>query len=255
MSLTITSEDVLFGPPTSLTFKGVELGASEDPAKFAVKITRMQPEFQGAAGPIAGLTRITKIEASLTVKLNELSLAKLQWALQNVTALVGTAATKDGGASTTLSADVAADATSIAVTLATNIAAGDFLKVGDADALEIATVDASYVSGTTIPLAHPLVFAHDSGDAVLETVDAGTTVLTQRIGMVSAAQHGTVIMQAIGPDGNPVLLTLTNALNTADVECSFGDTGTAGTPVTFTGYCSKSDPTLAPYIIEKLAAD
>jgi hypothetical protein len=88
----------------------------------------------------------------------------------------GTGAETGGGANTTLSADVAARASSIHVASATGIAAGDFLRIGDVGETEIRQVDASYVAGTTIPLATLLGRAHDSGDQVREVDDAGAFV-------------------------------------------------------------------------------
>jgi hypothetical protein len=256
MAMTVTSEDVLFGPPSSLTFGAVELGASEDPAKLSIKVTRFAPKFQGASSPIAGLSRIVEIVASLTVKLNELSLAKLQWLLQNTTVVVGTAATTGGGCTGTLYADVAAGATNIKVTSVTSLAEGDYIKIGDAGETEVHKVAVGGVgtinAGTGVTLTTPLVFTHDAGDAYVEVDNAGTTIITQRVGIISAAQHKSLIMTALGPDGLPCVFTLTNALNTADVDCTFGESETAGSPVTFTGFASKTDPTLAPYSIERL---
>jgi hypothetical protein len=254
MTLAIVSEDVLFGPPTSLQFNGVELGASEDPAKLNITGERFEMDFQGAGGPIAGLTRLRKINATLTAKLNELSIAKLAWALQNLTATVGTAAvTSPSGLATTIAtADVAAGATSIELAAATNIADGVYLKVGDAGETEIVQVHASWTAGTTIPLVSPLIRAHDVGDAVVMVDDAGTTILRQRVGIVPAADHHDLVMQAVGPDGDPCVVTLFDAINSADVEMTFGDNESAGTPITWKAYYDKADPTLAPYSIERL---
>jgi hypothetical protein len=171
--MTITPEDVFFGPPDSLQYDSVELGASEDPAKLVITVTRYEPDFQGAVGPIKGLTRIVKIKAELTTKLNELALTKLQAALQN-----------------------------------TSLAS---------------------VAGTP-----------------------GMTKLTQSIGVVLTADHHDVVMKATGPDGQPATVTITDALQTGPITCTFGTTETAGTPVTFTGYGDPANPTLAPYSIERL---
>lgn len=252
MALTITSEDVLFGPPSSLKFGGVELGASEDPAKLMITVDRYSPgPFQGAGGDIVGLTRINKITAKLAVKLNELSLAKLQWALQNVTTTIGTAATTSPGLATTLTADAAAGATALALTASTNAATGVFLKVGDVGETEIVQVG-TYVSGLTVNLTTPLVRAHDVGDAVVMVDDAGTTIIRQRTGMVAASEYKDVVMQAIGPDGLPTVVTLFDCLNTASVEMTFGEATSAGTPIEFEAYYAGADPTLAPYAIERL---
>jgi hypothetical protein len=248
----IVSEDVIFGPPTSLQYNGVELGASEDPAVLNITGERFEMDFQGAGGPIAGLTRLRKVQATITAKLNELSIAKLAWALQNLTATVGTAATTGGGVSTTLAADAAAGATSIVLAAATGVADNIFLKVGDAGETEIVQVDPSWTSGTTIPLQTPLVRAHDAGDAVVQVDDAGTTILRQRVGIIDESDHHNLVMQAVGPDGEPYVVTLFDAINSADVQQTFGDNESAGTPITFKAYYDKADPALVPYAIERL---
>lgn len=248
----IVSEDVIFGPPTSLQYGGVELGASEDPAVLNITGERFEMDFQGAGGPIAGLTRLRKVQATVTAKLNELSIAKLAWALQNLTATVGTAAVTGGGVSTTLAADAAAGATSIVLTAATGVADNIYLKVGDAGETEIVQVDPSWTSGTTIPLVTPLIRAHDAGDAVVQVDDAGTTILRQRVGIIDEADHQNLVMQAVGPDGEPYVVTLFDAINSADVQQTFGDNESAGTPITFKAYYDKADPSLAPFAIERL---
>lgn len=248
----IVSEDVLFGPPTSLQYGGVELGASEDPAVLTITGERFEPEWQGAGGPVAGLTRLRKVNCTLKAKLNELSIAKLRWLLQNATATVGTAAVTGGGVSTTLAADAAAGATSIVLASAAGVADNIYLKLGDVGETEIVQVDPAWTSGTTIPLTTPLVFAHDSGDAVVQVDDAGTTILRQRVGIIAESDHKTLVMQAVGPDGEPYVVTLFKAINSTDAEMTFGDNETAGSPITWKAYYDKADPTLAPFSIERL---
>lgn len=81
-----------------------------------------------------------------------------------------------GGANTTLTADTAPGALSVAVALATRIATGRYLRVGDVGETEIAQI-AIYVSGLTVPLVTPLMLPHDSGDQVREVDGAGTATL------------------------------------------------------------------------------
>ena len=251
--MSVATTDYLFGPPTSLTVGGTEIGPSEDPATVSITETTWGPDLQGTVSQIAGLMRVTKIKAEIKTKLNNLSLALLQVVLHKITPTVGTAAvTTPDGLSTTLTADAAAGATSIVLAAATNIADNKFLKVGDAGETEIVKVDPSWTTGTTIPLTTPLIRAHDSGDAVVMVDDAGTTILRQRIGYIPTSDHKDVIMQAVGPDGLPYVVTLFDCLNTEGVTTAFGDATSAGTPVTFTAFADISDPTLAPYAIERL---
>jgi hypothetical protein len=252
--MTVTIDNFLFGPPSAQSFGGTPLGQGDQDAKVVIKETRsggFRP--QGAAAPLVGTDRIISSEAAATVTLSDLSLAVLQMILHNVTPVVGTAATTTGsGLATTLAADAAAGATSIVLTAATNIADNKFLKVGDAGETEIVEVDPSWTAGTTIPLTTPLVRAHDAGDAVVMVDDAGTTILQQRTGLISAASHKNFVFQAVNPAGVATLVTIFGALSGGNLDITLGEKGPNGTPVTFTGYSSLADPTLAPWSMEKL---
>ncbi len=98
-----------------------------------------------------------------------------------------------GGANTTLSAAVNAGATSITVASATNIAAGDILKVGNDDSAEYVKVDSSYTTGTTIPLdsGTPINFRHEGGEAVVEVSPGGF----KQLGAITAFTPGGEIGQ------------------------------------------------------------
>lgn len=254
--MTVSTQDYLFGPPSSQTFGGVALGQGDQPAKVSIKETVVGFRPQGAAADVAGLSRVNQCVASAIVTLNEYSLAILQMILHNVTATVGTAAvTSPSGLATTTTADAAAGATSIVLASATNIVAGKFLEFTDVIAgPEIVEVGAGYTTGLTIPLTTPLIREHQSGEAVVMVRDAGTTVLQQRMGMIPTASHMDFIFQAVGPDGNESLVTIKNALSDGLLDVSLGEAVPAGTVVTFTGHSSTSDPGLAPWIWERLTA-
>jgi hypothetical protein len=79
-----------------------------------------------------------------------------------------------GGASTTLTADTAVGALTIAIASAVGVADGNWLRVGDVGELEIRQVAAGGVAALVVTLTAPLQLAHDSGDAVREVDDAGT---------------------------------------------------------------------------------
>ena len=84
---------------------------------------------------------------------------------------------------------------------------------------------------------------------------AGTPVtylLTESIGAIPAAQHGNLVVTAVGPDGNNCVITLQNALQVGNLDIIFGITGPTGTPVTFRGYSDPTTPTLAPFSIQRV---
>lgn len=86
----------------------------------------------------------------------------------------GTAAETPGGADTTLTADMATGATSIAVAATAGVADGDWLRVGDTGETEIRQVATGGVVGLAVTFTAPFAAAHDSGDQVREVDDAGT---------------------------------------------------------------------------------
>ena len=254
MATTIDSTALFFGAPASLTVGGVEVGATTEPPKVTVEATQYAPEFQGAGGPISGAVFTTKIKAMVEFAVNEITGAKLAWAMPGSQSVVGTAAVTAGGGTGTLYADVAAGATNIKVTSVTNLAAGDFLKIGDAGEEEVHKIAVGGVGtvngGTGITLETPLIRAHDAGDAYVEVDNAGTTITTWRTGRVPSSAFKDVVLDGVGVDGRHLKVTVSDALGDGKLEVEMSDSAVAGPKVTMTGYYDGSDPTLAPVSIE-----
>lgn len=131
MALVIAPEELYFGAPASLTYGGVEVGATLDPPTVNFDITTYTPEFQGARGPVKGTVITTRVIPSCTLRVNQITAQKLGWALP------GTATTSStslgvllAGLDTTLAADPALGATNIKVTSVTTVAVGQFISVG-----------------------------------------------------------------------------------------------------------------------------
>ncbi|MFZ0324728.1 MAG: hypothetical protein WAN48_11425 [Actinomycetes bacterium] len=130
MAVTITPEELYFGAPASLTFGGVECGATVDPPKFSLEVTTYVPEFQGARGPIKGTAITTKVIPSCSFVVNQITAQKLAWAMPGS---VSTSSQSIGqvvaGYDTTLAADPALGATNIKVASVTTIAVGAFVRI------------------------------------------------------------------------------------------------------------------------------
>lgn len=248
MSTVIVPEAMYFGAPTSLTIGGVEVGATLEAPKLAFDIDAYTPEFKNAKGPVKGTTIIRRVIPRLEVMVNELTAVKMAWAMPGVTATVGTAATTGGGASTTLTADVASGATVINVASATGIAVGNFLKVGDAGSTEIREV--ASIATLAITLTAALTMAHDSGDAVLEVDDAGTTLLTWTPGRVPTAAYKDVVAIGPGLDGRIMTVTIFDAISTEPIEMDLDDEEMTGLALSMIGQYDPSTPTVAPFSVE-----
>lgn len=82
-----------------------------------------------------------------------------------------------GGADTTLAADTAAGDLTISVADATDIADGDWLRVGDEGETEVRQVAIDGVAGSVVTLTAELDRPHDSGDQVRELDGPGDPAL------------------------------------------------------------------------------
>jgi hypothetical protein len=108
-----TPESMYFGAPTSLTVGGVEVGATLEAPKVAFDIEKYTPEFPNSKGPVKGTVMIRRVVPRIEFLVNELTAAKIAWAMPGVTSTVGTGATTSGGHDEVLSADTVVGATVI----------------------------------------------------------------------------------------------------------------------------------------------
>lgn len=252
MATTITPEALYFGAPASLTFGGVECGATVTPPKITFEVEKYVPEFQGAKGPVKGTVVVTKVIPKAELTINEFTAAKLAWAMPGAASVVGTAAVTGGGGVGTLYADAAAGATNIKVTSVANLTAGDFLKIGDVGETEIHEIDVvgTVNGGTGITLKTALLRAHDAGDDYVEVDDAGTTIITWTPGRVPSADYKTLVLTGSGLDGRQLVVTILNAMSAENQEMEFGDSAVTGLALVFTGHYDGATPTVAPFSIE-----
>lgn len=81
MATTIEPQELFFGAPVSLTYGGVEVGATIDAPKVTITPTVYVPEFMNAKGPIVGTAIVTKVEVACEFTVNQFSAAKLAWGM------------------------------------------------------------------------------------------------------------------------------------------------------------------------------
>ena len=89
MSVTITPEEVYFGAPTTLTYGGVDVGATLTPPVIHFDITKYDFSPQNAAGPIKGGSVITDVLVRVELTVNQVTGAKLAWALPGASEVAG----------------------------------------------------------------------------------------------------------------------------------------------------------------------
>ena len=90
MAVTITPEELYFGSPTTLTYGGVDVGGTTEPPRIIIEITKHEPDFQQAAGPVADTAVISDIIVRCELMVNQMTAAKLAWALPGAEEAGGT---------------------------------------------------------------------------------------------------------------------------------------------------------------------
>lgn len=131
MATTLSPEDLIFGTPTSITYGGVEAGATTEAPTVTITPTLYKPDFQNAVGPVTGAVFISGAEVACELTVNEFSAAKLAWAMPG--------ATEAGGVITWSPGRVAGSAFKDLVLTGKNLA-GDDLVVTIKNALPEGTV-------------------------------------------------------------------------------------------------------------------
>lgn len=252
MTTTIEPEEIYFGAPASLTYGGVEIGATTAPPKVSIDVTKYEPEFQGARGPIKGVSMIIRVIAAVEVVINEIVAAKLAWAFPGAVSTVGSSSVTGGGGTGTLYADCVAGATNIKVTSVTNIIAGDYLRIGDSGEQEIhkVLVVGTINGGSGIDIEGGLLRDHDAGDAYVEVDGLGTTVITWTPGRVPDAAYQDLVLTGVGLDGRQLIVTLFDAMSAESQSLEFSDSTITGLAAKFTAYYDPDAPTVAPFKIE-----
>lgn len=158
MATTVDPNAIWSGAPVSLTYGGVECGATTGVPKLDLAVTEGAPEFTNAGGPVEGTRGIRKIIPSVEIVVNEITAQKFAWAMPGATATSSASVGQvKAGLDTTLAADPALGATNLKVTSVTTVVVGDFVRVGAAgvaateansEIVEVLTVGTAGGAGT-----------------------------------------------------------------------------------------------------------
>jgi hypothetical protein len=249
MTTTIDPTEIYFGAPTSLTLGGVDIGGTLDIPKVTVTPTIYTPDFINAKSPIVGMDIGTKalVEADFTV--NQLTGAKLAWALPGSSSVVGTAAVTGGGPSTTVDATSQIGDTTLPLAATTSITPGMFLKVGvtgNTEVVQVKTVN----TGVSVTTEAPMIHLHVNSEPVVQVDDAGTTIITWTLGRYPTAAYQTLELEGPGLDNRKLKVTILNAISLSPLEIPFSNTEAAGVKMKMQGRAAAATPNLLPFSIE-----
>jgi hypothetical protein len=236
MATTIDASAIFSGAPVSLTYDGVECGATISAPKFGIEVESGAPVFTNAGGPVKGTAINRKAVPSVEFEVNEITAQKLAWALPGCTATSSASVGQPrAGLTTTLAADPALGATIISLTSVTTVNVNDFIRIGTT----LTEAACEVVKVTTVGTA-------GGGNTVVENSAGGGLLIDHANGEDVKTVTGTVLAAPSVAGATNIKIDSVTALSIGDfvrigyvghyetrVLTAVGTTGPAGTGLDF----------------------
>lgn len=225
-------------------------GATLDDALMRVNTAWFRPDnLSGVMGNVMGLDVLRRVDAEIDFTLGEIGGASLALAVpgSRSTAAVFADATGTPGSSTT-SAATAVGATTIPFTATTNFVVGDYFRIEAAAHAKVEYRQITAIDTLNVSFRDPLIYAHDSGTAVVET-DGDNRALIEspilRRQPDSAYKEWALVMES--GRGWHELRIPRGMSHTEAVEMTVADDALAGIRVTIGARYLGSDLTASPF--------
>lgn len=156
-------------------------GATMENNVWRVERDYFAPKINGVVSLLKGTDYLTEERCFMEFSPAEVSAEILALVVPGSVSTTETSADAGGGAATTLdAATLAGQRTAIKVAAITNMAVGDFIRIGVTPFIEkrtITRVGTALAAGTGIDVDFPLMAPHASADAVVELDGLGGTVI------------------------------------------------------------------------------
>lgn len=242
MPPSITPSQFIIGP-AKIYYRDVgvltpwtDVGVTLDDAVMRITQETWSPDnLNGVYGPVRGLDISRTVGAEIEFTLGEIAGEKIALAIPGAQFTAAVSADAGGSPlSTTTTAAVAAGATTIPLTAATNAAVGDHFSIGTGSTKEYRTITA--IATLDISFRDPLLFAHASGEAVVETTGDNRSVITMptfRRYPASAYKEWALVSESGKSGVNELRLPI--GIATSAGEMTVADDAVAGMRVTIAG--------------------
>jgi hypothetical protein len=222
-----TSEEIVVGAG-ELWKDGAPVGATQDDTVFRLNFEWFVPDLNSVAGPLMGTDYLVSETAEIEASIPEISAANLALLVPGATSTTRSTTATSGGLATTLAAAVAAGQY-LAIKLAsvTDLEVGDYIRFGASGSYEyrkVTRVGTALAGGTGIDIDFPVVRAHASGAAAVQTDGDGSTIIsgTSERRLPTSAYHD-YVLEIKGLDGRAALFYVYNAIMVDSPEFSSGD--------------------------------
>jgi len=238
---TIDPNSIWSGAPVSITFGGVDCGATVSVPKLALDVESGAPTILNAGGPVKGTRSIRRITPSIELTINEINATKLAWAMPGATATssqsVGVVV---AGLSTTLAADPALAATTISLTSVTTVGINDFIMIGpntgqteaNTEVVKVTTVGTAGGGNTVVEnsAGGGLLIDHANGEDAKTCI--GTILAAPAVAGATNIKVDAVTVKALLVTGDYIRIGYTGHYETRQI-LTVGTIGPGGTGVTF----------------------
>ena len=232
---------IFSGAPVSLTFGGVECGATTAVPKITLDVESDAPQFLNAGGPVRVTRGIRRITPSIELTVNEFTAQKLAWAMPGATATssqsVGVVV---AGLSTTLAADPALNATTISLTSVTTVVVNDFIMIGpntgqteaNTEVVKVTTVGTAGGGNTVVEnsAGGGLLIDHGNGEDAKTCI--GTILAAPAVAGATNIKVDAVTVKALLVPGDIVRIGYVGHYETRTL-LTVGTIGPGGTGLTF----------------------
>lgn len=222
----------------------VAVGATTDDNVWRHTQTLYVPDINGSPGPLAGTDYLQEEGAELEFSVLEMTAAIIALLMPGSESTTATGADVGGGAVGTLSSPITAFQTlAIKVDSVTNLAVGDYIKVGtagNAETRKVTRVGTTGSGGTGIDVEYPFLLNHASGVAFIE-VDGnlGTTITPAVQRRIPRDAYKDYRLDVPGLDGRVTRYFLFDAIMTENAEFTASDSSAAAPRLTL---ASRFDP-------------
>lgn len=245
----ITPESFIIGPAqvyyrdVGVSTAWTNVGVTLDDAVMRITQEMFTPDnLNGVFGPVKGLDVMQMTMAEIEFTLGEIAGAKIALAIPGATytAEVHADATGTPGSSTTTAATLVG-ATTIPFTAVTNFAVADYFRIEAAANAAVEYRQITAISSLNVSFRDPLLFAHASGVAVVETTGDHRGVITMPTvrRQPAAAYKEWALVSESGVSGvNELRIPI--GIATSAGEMTVADDAVAGMRVTIAG---RLDPT------------
>jgi hypothetical protein len=221
------------------------IGATMDDTTMRIDQSWFRPDLNGMLGPIQEMDYLTEQNAELEFTMVEVAGDKMALAVPGATSTTTSNVVDGAGLSTTTTAAVAIGATTIPLTATTNLAVGDWIKIG-ASNYEYRQVTA--ISSLNVSFRDPIQTARASGVAVVETAGDGKVDITgASVRRQPATAYHAWALVAEAPVGYFELLLDSGISATDSAELNFGDETVGGIRTTIASRYNGSTPNTSPW--------